>query len=95
MLDLRYHENDAAVEEIPALSTFGETEPINDRMFRLISAFIADGRRCCLPESLQPSRWSMTPAVGNASPRNLTGSALPVRSASHRRSQAKRRVLFL
>ncbi|BAS35552.1 diguanylate phosphodiesterase [Klebsiella variicola] len=71
MLDLRHYESDDAVEAILRFSTFGETEPINDRMFRLISAFIADGGRYCLPESLQPSRWTMTPAMGNASPRNL------------------------
>ena len=34
---------DAALEEILRFSSFGESEPVNDRMFRLISAFIADG----------------------------------------------------
>jgi hypothetical protein len=48
--------------EILRFSTFGVTEPVNDRMFRLISA-IADGGRYCLPEPLlQPSRWMMMPA---------------------------------
>ncbi len=41
-------------------------------MFRLISAFIADGGRYCLPESLAAFSLVDDSAVGNASPRNLT-----------------------
>lgn len=43
ILDLRLFETDGALEEILRFSTFGVTEPVNDRMFRLLSAFIADG----------------------------------------------------
>ncbi|VEB99019.1 Blue light- and temperature-regulated antirepressor YcgF [Klebsiella pneumoniae] len=63
ILDLRLFETDGALEEILRFSTFGVTEPVNDRMFRLLSAFIADGGRYCLPEPLQPSRWMMMPRV--------------------------------
>ncbi|MFM4037756.1 diguanylate phosphodiesterase [Klebsiella quasipneumoniae subsp. similipneumoniae] len=71
MLDLRLYDNDGALEEILRISSFGVTEPINDRMFRLINAFIANGGRYCLPEPLQPSRWTMKAAAGTATPRHL------------------------
>lgn len=73
ILDLRLFETDGALEEILRFSTFGVTEPVNDRMFRLLSAFIADGGRYCLPEPLQPSRWMMMPASGTAAPQHLPG----------------------
>ncbi|WP_281074863.1 diguanylate phosphodiesterase [Klebsiella quasivariicola] len=72
-LDLRDYANDAALEEILRFSSFGESEPVNDRMFRLISAFIADGGRYCLPDALQPSRWTMMPSSTTVPPRNLPG----------------------
>lgn len=54
ILDLRLFETDGALEEILRFSTFGVTEPVNDRMFRLLSAFIADGGRCACPSRCSP-----------------------------------------
>ncbi|HDG7812689.1 TPA: diguanylate phosphodiesterase [Klebsiella quasipneumoniae] len=71
LLDLRLFEADSALEELLRFSSFGVTEPVNDRMFRLISAFIADGGGYCLPEPLQPSRWTMMPAPATATARHL------------------------
>lgn len=87
MLDLRLYDNDGALEEILRISSFGVTEPINDRMFRLINAFIANGGRYCLPEPLQPSRWTMRAA--GAQPRRvicpINPASLPCRLSSNQR----------